>query len=164
MKFTVFNTSFIKYSFALLIPFIVMSASCKKEEAQEEPEPYPPYVHLNFHNHKDSQHFVYLIETRIMDESGTYVDENWSENIMNPGQNIKANDSASFYITMDRNHMCEFRFGVINNEGHLIQIYEQEGWYTPINPFFSRAKLDDVNFSVTARTASDGIIYIQDWQ
>lgn len=152
-----------KNSWIFILP-IMMMLSCKKEDTQEKVESYPPLVHLNFHNHQDSDHFIYLIETRIYKKMGAGEDEEWSDNIIQPGQHIKPNDSTSFYLQMDRGAFCEFRFGVITNEGEVIKIYEQEGWYTPVNPYFSREKKDEIDFSVTARTANNGLIYIQDWQ
>lgn len=165
MKSTGLKLSLIKYSFALLIPFLLLSVSCKKDKVEEEEvETYPSYVHLNFHNHPASEHYINLIETRIKRVHGSYVDENWSENILQLGHHVKPNDSTSLYITMDRDFLCEMRFGVISNTGQVILIYEQEGWFTPVDPYFSRGKVDEIDFTVTARTASDGIIYIQDWQ
>lgn len=164
MKITDIKLFIYRYGFLFFISASVFISSCKKDQPQEEVESYPPYIHLSFHNHQDSQHYIYLIETRIIDQSGAYLDENWSENIVDPGQHISPHDSSSFYITMERNYRCEFRFGVITNEGQVIKIYEQEGWYTPVNPYFSREKKDEIDFSVTARTANNGLIYIQDWQ
>lgn len=147
----------------ILILLVMMLFSCKKEDTQEKVESYPPYIHLNFHNHKDSEHFIYLIETRIYERMGGGEDEEWSDNIIQPGQHISPNDSASFYLQMDRGAYCDFRFGVITNLGEVIKIYEQEGWYTPLPPYFQRQE-DHADFYVKAYSANNGIIYISDWQ
>lgn len=147
----------------LLLSFIVIIVSCKKEttediQSQEENKPFV----IKLRNKTFSEHVIQKFETRCKND---HLDEDgeWSDNHLNLGAFIVPNDSVYLSFQSFSGPYCEFRLGVITPEGFIVNLDEQEGYTFGNYPNFSWSHGDTLELALTIVTDNTGYIYIRDY-
>lgn len=153
-----------KYSnlFIFLIPILFL-ISCQKDSNEETPvqEEKKPFV-IKLKNKIYSEHVIQMFETRSALNYLEIEDQEWSQNHLHLGKVITPGDSLYLSFQEFNGSYCEYRMGVINPQGLIVNLDDQEG-YTYFYPSFSWSYGDTLEMALTIVTDNSGYIYIREY-